>query len=143
MARGPKAILVAGDEEMVLEVRREMVGLPEYRVYAARSAQEAPAAHLKRGRIFAWSSWRRSCRDAERGDFRSSPEDQSRKKVLLSSGYSISGNAKTVVERSCNAFSRNPSHLEVLSRKVREMPNRRGRCLLSGNPHLNAKLKSV
>ena len=42
-------------------------------------------------------------------------------KVLLSSGYSIEGQAKTIMDRGCNGFLQKPFQLEKLSRKVREM----------------------
>ena len=42
-------------------------------------------------------------------------------RVLLSSGYSINGEAKTIMARGCNGFIQKPFHLEKLSGKVREM----------------------
>jgi DNA-binding NtrC family response regulator len=40
-------------------------------------------------------------------------------RVLLSSGYSINGEAKTIMARGCNGFIQKPFHLERLSGKVR------------------------
>jgi two-component system, cell cycle sensor histidine kinase and response regulator CckA len=42
-------------------------------------------------------------------------------KVLLSSGYSLNGEAQTIMERGCKGFIQKPFHLEKLSLKVREM----------------------
>ena len=42
-------------------------------------------------------------------------------KVLLSSGYSINGEAQTIMDRGCNGFLQKPFRLANLSRKVREM----------------------
>jgi len=42
-------------------------------------------------------------------------------KVLLSSGYSINGEAKTIMDRGCNGFIQKPFQLEKLSGKVRNM----------------------
>ena len=42
-------------------------------------------------------------------------------KVLLSSGYSIEGQAQEIMDRGCNGFLQKPFRLENLSRKVREM----------------------
>jgi two-component system cell cycle sensor histidine kinase/response regulator CckA len=42
-------------------------------------------------------------------------------KVLLSSGYSISGQAREILNRGCNGFLQKPFNLERLSSKVREM----------------------
>jgi two-component system cell cycle sensor histidine kinase/response regulator CckA len=46
-------------------------------------------------------------------------------KVLLSSGYSLSGEAKTIMDRGCKGFIRKPFRLENLSRKIREIFDRR------------------
>ena len=41
-------------------------------------------------------------------------------KVLLSSGYSIEGQAQEIMDRGCDGFLQKPFHLANLSRKVRE-----------------------
>jgi CheY-like chemotaxis protein len=42
-------------------------------------------------------------------------------KVLLSSGYSITGRAREILDRGCNSFLQKPFQLEKLSQKVREL----------------------
>jgi CheY-like chemotaxis protein len=42
-------------------------------------------------------------------------------KVLLSSGYSLTGEAQAILDRGCNGFLQKPFKLEELSGKVREM----------------------
>ena len=42
-------------------------------------------------------------------------------KVLLSSGYSINGQAKKILDRGCNAFIQKPFNLKELAKKVREV----------------------
>ncbi|MCK4790202.1 MAG: response regulator, partial [Desulfobacteraceae bacterium] len=42
-------------------------------------------------------------------------------KVLLSSGYSIDGQAKEILERGCHGFIQKPFNLKQLSRKIREI----------------------
>ena len=42
-------------------------------------------------------------------------------KVLLSSGYSLEGEAKEILERGCDAFIQKPFKLEQLSQKIREL----------------------
>jgi CheY-like chemotaxis protein len=42
-------------------------------------------------------------------------------RVLLSSGYSINGEAKTIMDRGCNGFIQKPFQLGKLSGKIREM----------------------
>ena len=42
-------------------------------------------------------------------------------KVLLSSGYSINGQATEILERGCNGFIQKPFNMADLSRKIREV----------------------
>jgi two-component system, cell cycle sensor histidine kinase and response regulator CckA len=42
-------------------------------------------------------------------------------KVLLSSGYSINGEAARILNRGCNGFIQKPFNIEDLSRKIREV----------------------
>ena len=42
-------------------------------------------------------------------------------KVLLSSGYSIDGEAAEILDRGCNGFIQKPFNLDDLSRKIREV----------------------
>jgi CheY-like chemotaxis protein len=45
-------------------------------------------------------------------------------KVLLSSGYSIDGQATYILERGCNSFIQKPFNMAVLSNKIREVLNK-------------------
>ncbi len=42
-------------------------------------------------------------------------------KVLLSSGYSINGQAKEILNRGCDGFIQKPFNMEELSQKLREV----------------------
>ena len=42
-------------------------------------------------------------------------------KVLLSSGYSIDGQATEILERGCNGFIQKPFNMADLSKKIREI----------------------
>jgi CheY-like chemotaxis protein len=42
-------------------------------------------------------------------------------KVLLSSGYSIDGQATEILERGCNGFIQKPYRRKELSQKIREI----------------------
>jgi len=42
-------------------------------------------------------------------------------KVLLSSGYSIDGKAKEILEKGCDGFIQKPFTVEELSQKIREV----------------------
>jgi CheY-like chemotaxis protein len=41
--------------------------------------------------------------------------------VLLASGYSINGQAQSIIDRGCNGFIQKPFQLKQLSQRVREM----------------------
>jgi len=43
--------------------------------------------------------------------------------VLLSSGYSIDGQATEILKRGCNGFIQKPFNIENLSKKIREILN--------------------
>ncbi len=42
-------------------------------------------------------------------------------KVLLSSGYSLNGQASSILKRGCNGFIQKPFGLDELSKKIREI----------------------
>jgi len=42
-------------------------------------------------------------------------------KVLLSSGYSINGEASEILDRGCNGFIQKPFNVKKLSQKIREI----------------------
>ncbi|MBW2018177.1 MAG: hypothetical protein JRJ01_15290, partial [Deltaproteobacteria bacterium] len=42
-------------------------------------------------------------------------------KVLLSSGYSVDGQASKILERGCNGFIQKPFNINELSEKMREI----------------------
>jgi CheY-like chemotaxis protein len=44
-------------------------------------------------------------------------------RVLLSSGYSIDGQARQILDRGCNGFIQKPFTLRDLSEKLKEMLN--------------------
>jgi CheY-like chemotaxis protein len=47
-------------------------------------------------------------------------------RVLLSSGYSIDGQAQQILERGCNGFLQKPFQLGRLSQKVRDVLSEEG-----------------
>jgi CheY-like chemotaxis protein len=48
-------------------------------------------------------------------------EDNPKVKVLLSSGYSINGQATEILQRGCDGFIQKPFQLKELSGKIREI----------------------
>ena len=122
IARGTETILLADDEKMVLEVSREMLEYLGYRVYAVGSGQEAVAVYLEKPGEFGLVILDMIMPGISGGEtFDRLRVIDPAVKVLLSSGYSLTGEAKTIMDRGCNGFIQKPFQLEKLSRKIREM----------------------
>ncbi|MHB9097600.1 MAG: PAS domain S-box protein [Syntrophales bacterium] len=122
IVQGTETILVADDEKVILEVSTEMLTSLGYRVYAAGSGQEALAVFRERREEIDLVILDMIMPGISGGEtFDRLREINPSIKVLLSSGYSINGEAKTIMERGCNGFLQKPFHLEKLSGKIREM----------------------
>jgi two-component system cell cycle sensor histidine kinase/response regulator CckA len=122
IAMGTETILLADDEKMVLEVSREMLEFLGYRVYAAGSGQEALAVYMEKQKEIDLVILDMIMPGISGGEtFDRLREINPSIRVLLSSGYSIEGQAQGILDRGCNGFLQKPFQLENLSRKVREM----------------------
>jgi two-component system cell cycle sensor histidine kinase/response regulator CckA len=122
IAMGTETILLVDDEKMVLEVSREMLEFLGYRVYAAGSGQEALAVYMEKRNEIDLVILDMIMPGISGGEtFDRLREINSAVRVLLSSGYSINGEAKHILDRGCNGFIQKPFHLTKLSRKIREV----------------------
>jgi two-component system cell cycle sensor histidine kinase/response regulator CckA len=122
IARGTETILLVDDEKMVVEVTRELLESLGYRVYVAGSGQEAIAVYLERRNELALVILDMIMPGISGGEtFDRLREINPDIRVLLSSGYSINGEAQTIMDRGCSGFLQKPFQLEKLSRKVREV----------------------
>jgi PAS domain S-box-containing protein len=118
--RGNETILLVDDEKMVLDVARAMLEFLGYRVHCVGSGQEAVAVyHEMKNKIslvvldmimpgISGSETFDRLRGIDPGI-----------KVLLSSGYSINGEAQAIMSKGCNGFLQKPFQLEQLAQKVR------------------------
>jgi CheY-like chemotaxis protein len=123
--RGAETLLVVDDEESVLKVAQLMLEKLGYRVLAARSAKEAI-------QVFNGS---RECihmviLDMIMPDMGGGTLYERLKaidpglKALLSSGYSLDGQATEILRQGCNGFIQKPFGVVDLSRKIREILDR-------------------
>ncbi len=119
---GTETILMADDEKMVMEVNKELLETLGYKVYAAGSGQEAIAVYMeKKDKIdlVILDMIMPGISGAETFDrIREINPDV---RVLLSSGYSLNGEAQAIINRGCKGFIQKPFRLEELSGKVREV----------------------
>ena len=118
---GDETVLVVDDERMIADVTREMLEGLGYRVIIAYSGQEAIeiyAANRDAIDLVILDMIMPGMGGGETFDrIRSVNADV---KVILSSGYSMNGMAKTIMERGVLSFLQKPFRLDVLSQTIRE-----------------------
>ncbi|MFH1081161.1 MAG: PAS domain S-box protein [Pseudomonadota bacterium] len=120
--KGSETILLVDDEQMVLDVARELLKSLGYRVYSAGSGQEAIAISREKQKEIDLVVLDMIMPGLSGGDtFDRLREIDPEIRVLLSSGYSLDGQAQQILERGCNGFLQKPFRLENLSQKVREV----------------------
>ena len=121
---GTETILLVDDEEIIIDVSPEMLTELGYEVLTARSGEEALEQYrINRDKIDL------VILDMIMPDM-GGGETYDRLKqidpnimVLLSSGYSIDGQATEILKRGCNGFIQKPFNIEILSKKIREILN--------------------
>jgi len=127
---GDETILLVDDEEMIIDVGKDMLNMLGYKVLIAKSGKEAIEIVDKVHR-------------AKRSTIPSAPDlvildmimpdmsggetfDRLKEidpdiKVLLSSGYSINGQATEILNRGCKGFIQKPFNIQQLSIGIREV----------------------
>jgi PAS domain S-box-containing protein len=120
--RGDGTILLVDDEAMVLEVSRELLESLGYRVHTAAGGREAVALYEEKGReidLVILDMIMPGLSGSETFDRLRAID--SRVRIILSSGYSLNGEAKTIMDRGCAGFLQKPFQLAQLSQKVRDV----------------------
>jgi two-component system cell cycle sensor histidine kinase/response regulator CckA len=127
--KGDETILFVDDEEMIADVTRRMLENMGYKVFTARGGKEALELVEK------------ACKDEHSGVPRphlvildlimpemSGSETFARlrkisadTKILLSSGYSLSAEARKLMQQGCDGFIQKPFTMKALSSKIREI----------------------
>jgi len=123
--RGTETILLVDDEDMIIDVGKQMLSTLGYKVLAAKGGREAIEIISKTHNLP--SSPDLVILDMIMPDI-SGGETYDRLKainpdikVLLSSGYSINSQAKKILDRGCDGFIQKPFTMKQLSRKSREI----------------------
>lgn len=119
---GTEAILVVDDEDTVLSVSRDLLEILGYRVRTARNGQEAVdilAADPTGIDLVILDMIMPGLSGEE--TFMRLRRIAPGIKILLSSGYSIDGQAQEIMDRGCNGFLQKPFQMERLAEKVREV----------------------
>jgi two-component system cell cycle sensor histidine kinase/response regulator CckA len=122
VARGKGTILLIDDEEMIIKVGAELMQELGYKVLTARSGGEAIDVYQKnvdRIDLVVMDMIMPGMGGGETFDKLKSINPDI--KVLLSSGYSIDGQASKILERGCDGFIQKPFNLNQLSEKIQQI----------------------
>ncbi len=117
---GQETVLLVDDEAMIIDVGSRMLAKLGYRVYTARDGKEAIKVFQKHQEKIDAIVLDMIMPQMGGGE----TFDRIRKikpgvKVLLSSGYSINGQASEILSRGCNGFIQKPFNLQNLSQSLR------------------------
>lgn len=122
---GDETILLVDDEEMIIDVGAQLLEKLGYTVLVARGGEEAVQIYQKNK-----DNIDMVILDMIMPDLGGSEVYDKIKminpqvKVLLSSGYSIDGQASEILKKGCNGFIQKPFNLKSVSGKIREVLNR-------------------
>jgi CheY-like chemotaxis protein len=120
--KGKEGILLVDDEDVIIDVGREILETLGYEVHVARSGREAIDvydANQDKIDMVILDMVMPDMGGGEAYDIlkKINPDI----KVLLSSGYSINGQAAEILERGCDGFIQKPFNITQLSQKLREI----------------------
>jgi len=122
IVEGEGAILVVDDEDAVLDVGTQLLNALGYEVLAAGSGKEAIEvynANIDKIDMVILDMVMPGMGGGE--TFDRLKKINSGLKVLLSSGYSIDGQADEILTRGCNGFIQKPFNMKLLSQRVSEI----------------------
>ena len=119
---GTGTVLLVDDEEAIMEVGKELLGLIGYRVLIARDGKEAVKTYRKHQDAIDVVILDMVMPGMGGGE----AYDRMKKinpdvKVLLSSGFSIDGEASDILDRGCNGFIQKPFTVRELSRSMEKV----------------------
>ena len=119
--QGKETILLIDDEEVIIEVSSEILEMLGYRVWTVRTGQEAITLYKSRKNEIDLVILDMIMPGMSGGDtFDRLKAINPGVKVILSTGYSLTGQAREIMARGCRGFIQKPYKIETLSQKVRE-----------------------
>ena len=120
--RGSEMVLFVDDEKVIAETAEDLLELLGYKVLIARSGKEAIRKYDEDKERIDLVILDMIMPDMSGGEVYNRMKDINHKvKVLLSSGYSINGQATEILDRGCNGFIQKPFRMKELSQKLREV----------------------
>jgi PAS domain S-box-containing protein len=119
---GTETVLLVDDEEMILAVAADMLKTLGYRVISARGGQAALSLYVEKGKQIDLVLLDLIMPDRSgKETFAQLKALNPQVRVLLSSGYSIDGEAAAIMQQGCGGFIQKPFDLKQLSNKLREV----------------------
>ena len=119
LTKGTGTILLIDDEEMIIDIGEELLVELGYKVLAARSGPEALDVYAKKYESIDLVIMDMIMPGMGGGEaFDRLKKINPKVKVLLSSGYSINGQASRILKRGCDGFIQKPFHMKQLSEKI-------------------------
>ena len=117
--KGTGTILLIDDEDMIIDIGEELLKELGYTVLIARSGAEAIAVYKHNHKTINLVIMDMIMPGMGGGEaFDRLKEINPGAKVLLSSGYSINGQATKILQRGCDGFIQKPFNMEQLSEKM-------------------------
>lgn len=122
MLKGKESILFIDDEDRILDTGKEMLEALGYKVMVAGSGEKAIEIFKERHDDIDMVILDMIMPGMGGGEVYDRIKAISPNvKVLLSSGYSIEGEAGKILKRGCNGFIQKPFNINELSRKIKEV----------------------
>ena len=122
LLKGSETVLLVDDEEMILEVGEQLLLKLGYQVLPAKSGKEAVELYEQYQKNISIVILDMIMPHMGGGETYDKLKDiNPGVKTLLSSGYTIDGEASDIINRGCNGFIQKPFKLNHLSQKIREI----------------------
>ncbi|MBW1724369.1 MAG: response regulator, partial [Deltaproteobacteria bacterium] len=113
------------DEALVIDVGVQLLGKLGYTVIEAKSGRDAIRIFKEQNHTIDMLILDMVMPNMGGGEvFDQIKRIDPKVKVLLSSGYSVNGQATEILKRGCEGFIQKPFNMEDLSKKIREVLNR-------------------
>jgi len=123
--KGTETILFVDDEDMIIDVGRDILKKLGYEVLIAKSGQEAIELYRIKQKKIDLVILDMVMPEMGGGDTYDRLRDVNPDiKVLLSSGYSIDGHAEKILSRGCDGFIQKPFDIKNLSLEIRKILDR-------------------
>jgi two-component system cell cycle sensor histidine kinase/response regulator CckA len=120
--KGTETVLFIDDEEMIIDVGSQMLRILGYEVMVGRNGKEALEIYGKDREKIDMVILDMIMPDMGGSEAYDRLKEMNPEiKVLLSSGYSIDGQAQEILDRGCDGFIQKPFNMKQLSKKLREI----------------------